>query len=153
MTDRVCIRPLTAADQDGWRHLWDGYNAFYGREGETALPEAVTQTTWRRFLDPLEPVFALLAEDQGRVVGLAHYLFHRSTARVEPVCYLNDLFTLPELRGRGIGRALIAAVCAQAQAAGARRVYWQTQKSNAAARRLYDVVAGFKGFIVYEHEA
>ena len=153
MTDRACIRPLTAADQDGWRPLWDGYNAFYGREGETALPEAVTQTTWRRFLDPMEPVFALLAEDQGRVVGLAHYLFHRSTTRVELVCYLNDLFTLPELRGRGIGRALIAAVCAQAQAAGARRVYWQTQKSNAAARRLYDVVAGFKGFIVYEHEA
>ena len=86
------------------------------------------------------------------MVGLAHYLFHRSTTRIEPVCYLQDLFTDPALRGRGVGRALIETVYRQAQVAGARRVYWQTQVTNQAGRALYDRVAKHLGFIVYQHE-
>jgi len=85
------IRPVTQADHHQWLPLWQGYNAFYGRAGETALPEGITQATWERFLNPLEPVFALVAESEGELVGLAHYLFHRSTTRLEPVCYLQDL--------------------------------------------------------------
>jgi GNAT superfamily N-acetyltransferase len=108
--DRFDIRPIRRTDYDGWRPLWDGYNSFYGRSGATSLPEEITQTTWERFFDPAEPVHALVAEEEGRVVGLVHYLYHRSTTRLRDVCYLQDLFTAPSLRGLGIGRRLILAV-------------------------------------------
>ncbi|CAN7576188.1 GNAT family N-acetyltransferase [Variovorax sp. LjRoot130] len=146
------VRPVTQNDHAAWRPLWDGYNAFYGRHGATALAEHVTQTTWQRFLDPEEPMFALVAEDEGQLVGLAHCVIHRSMTRVEPVCYLSDLFTLESRRGRGIGRLLIEAVYVQAKSAGASRVYWQTHESNAAGRLLYDKVAKHLGFIVYARE-
>jgi GNAT superfamily N-acetyltransferase len=149
MQPSILVRPVRQADYAAWKPLWDGYNAFYGRKDDTALPDEITQTTWRRFLDPEEPVFALVAELEGQIVGLTHYLFHRSTTQLQPVCYLQDLFTLPAERGRGIGRSLIEAVYDQAQAAGSKRVYWQTQESNAAGRMLYDKVARHLGFIVY----
>jgi GNAT superfamily N-acetyltransferase len=150
--DTPSVRAIAISDYATWRPLWDGYNAFYGRAGETALPDAITACTWQRFFDPAEPVFALVAELGGEVVGLAHYLFHRSTTRIEPVCYLQDLFTRGDLRGRGVGRRLIEAVYERAREAGARRVYWQTQVGNAAGRALYDKVARHLGFIVYTHE-
>ena len=152
--DRFRIRPIHHADHDGWRPLWDGYNAFYGRSGATALPESITRMTWHRFFDPAEPVHALVAEDteQHKVVGLAHYLYHRSTTRLNDVCYLQDLFTDAELRGRGIGRSLIHAVYEAARGVGCSRVYWQTQVTNRPGRALYDQVAGHHGFIVYTHE-
>ena len=153
IAEPIVIRAPTQNDYAAWRPLWDGYNAFYGRHGATALPEHITEVTWQRFFDPAEPVFALVAEDQGQLVGLSHYLFHRSMTRIEPVCYLSDLFTQPALRGQGIGRLLIEAVCARAREAGASRVYWQTHESNAAGRQLYDKVAGHHGFIVYSRDA
>ncbi|MGH8673388.1 MAG: GNAT family N-acetyltransferase, partial [Burkholderiales bacterium] len=104
-------------------------------------------------LEPSEPVFALVAEAQGQIVGLAHYLFHRSTTRIEPTCYLSDLFTVQSQRGQGIGRMLIEGVYAQAKAAGVTRVYWQTHESNAAGRLLYEKVAKHHGFIVYSRDA
>lgn len=149
MSDTISIRPVTAADHAAWKPLWDGYNAFYGRSGPTALPEEVTRTTWARFLDPAEPVHALVAERGGALLGLAHYLFHRSTIQVEPSCYLQDLFTAPAARGLGVGRALIERVYELAGLAHAPRVYWQTHESNAAAMRLYDRVAEKSGFVVY----
>jgi GNAT superfamily N-acetyltransferase len=152
MTQPLHVRPVMQDDHAAWRPLWDGYNAFYGRQGATALAEQVTQTTWQRFLDPGEPMFALVAEDEGQLVGLAHCVFHRSMTRVEPVCYLSDLFTLESRRGRGIGRLLIEAVYEEAKSAGASRVYWQTHESNAAGRLLYDKVAQHLGFIVYTKE-
>jgi GNAT superfamily N-acetyltransferase len=152
MTSLV-VRPPTQEDYAAWRPLWDGYNEFYGRHGDTALPEYITQLTWQRFFDPAEPVFALVAEQQGQLAGLAHYLFHRSMTKVEPVCYLSDLFTLHALRGQGVGRALIEAVCLRAKAAGAVRVYWQTHESNSAGRLLYDKLAKHHGFIVYSRDA
>jgi GNAT superfamily N-acetyltransferase len=152
MPAQLTIRPLEPADYDGWRLLWDGYNAFYHRSGPTALPAEITLATWNRFLDPAEPVHALVAEDAGRIVGLAHLVFHRSTTRLRDVCYLQDLYTAPELRGLGIGRKLIDGVCDAARTAGSSRVYWQTQTGNAAGRALYDKVARHLGFIVYSHE-
>ena len=152
MPETVHVRPLEAADLSAWQPLWEGYNAFYGRHGETALAPEITRTTWQRFFDPHEPVFALVAEQQGRLLGLVHYLFHRSTTRIEPTCYLQDLFTAPAARGRGIGQALIEGVYAQAAAASVQRVYWQTHAGNATGRRLYDRVATHAGFIVYAHD-
>jgi GNAT superfamily N-acetyltransferase len=152
MSGQLIIRPLAPQDHAGWRPLWDGYNAFYGRSGPTALPESITQVTWERFFDPAEPVHALVAEASGRIVGLAHFIFHRSTTRLHDVCYLQDLFTAPDMRGLGVGRQLIEGVYDQARAAGSSRVYWQTHTSNAAGRALYDKVARHLGFIVYAHE-
>ncbi len=150
----IQVRTIRPGDRAAWQPLWDGYNAFYGREGATALPAEISDTTWGRFLDPTEPVHARVAEDeQGRLLGLVHYLFHRSTNRIEPVCYLQDLFTAPGARGHGVGRALIEAVYAAAQAAGTRRVYWHTQASNTTARALYDRLASHAGFLVYTHDA
>jgi GNAT superfamily N-acetyltransferase len=143
------VRPVAAADFAQWLPLWDGYNAFYGRSGSSALPAETTWTTWLRFLEAAEPVHALVAQAAEQLVGLAHYLFHRSTISIEPVCYLQDLYTAESARGAGTGRALIAAVAERARAAGVRRLYWQTHESNHAARRLYDSVADRSGFIVY----
>jgi GNAT superfamily N-acetyltransferase len=149
MRGELHIRPVAEADFEAWLPLWDGYNAFYGRSGETALPIEITRTTWARFFDPAEPVRAFVAEADGALVGLAHYLFHRSTITVEPTCYLQDLFTDARLRGRGVGRRLIEAVYAAAREAGVRRVYWQTHETNATAMKLYDQVAEKSGFLVY----
>ena len=149
MHQRALTRPVRQQDYPAWKPLWDGYNAFYGRKDETALPDEITQTTWQRFFDPAEPVFALVAERQGQVVGLTHYLFHRSTTRIELTCYLQDLFTLQSERGKGVGRSLIEAVYDQSRSAGIKRVYWQTHESNAAGRLLYDKLAQHAGFIVY----
>lgn len=145
----MIVRPVVASDLDAWRPLWDGYNEFYERSGEAAPPEEVTAVTWQRFLDPGEPMYALVAEADGQLIGLVHYLFHRSTTRIELVCYLRDLFTLPAERGKGVGRALIEAVSDRAHADGVDSVYWQTHETNAAGRRLYDSVATNEGFIVY----
>jgi GNAT superfamily N-acetyltransferase len=152
MTAAVHIRPIAPTDREAWQPLWAGYNAFYGRSGPTALAPAISEVLWSRFFDPSEPVFGLVAESNGELVGLTHYLYHRSTTRIELTCYLQDLFTTPQQRGRGIGRSLIEGVYAQAKAAGATRVYWQTQESNAAGRLLYDKVARHAGFIVYTAE-
>jgi GNAT superfamily N-acetyltransferase len=146
------VRAIRRADYAGWRPLWDGYNDFYGRSGATALPEEITRATWERFFKATEPVYALVATHERRVVGLAHYLYHRSTTRLREVCYLQDLFTRSDLRGRGIGRKLIQGVFDAARAAGLTRVYWQTHVSNHAGRLLYDKVAEHQGFIVYAHD-
>jgi GNAT superfamily N-acetyltransferase len=134
---------------DAWATLWDGYNAFYGRHGPTALPAHITRTTWQRFFDAYEPVHCLVAERHGQLVGLAHYLLHRSTIQIGPICYLQDLFTSVAARAQGVGRALIEAVYERARSADCGRVYWQTHETNLEAMRLYDQVAQRSGFLVY----
>ena len=146
------IRPITNADYAQWLPLWDGYNAFYGRQGDTALDSNITETTWVRFLTDHEPVHAFVAEQDDQLVGLVHFIFHRSTSRLNDVCYLQDLYVNKEHRGAGIGRQLIEAVYDTALKAGSTRVYWQTQDSNFAGRTLYEKVAKHLGFIVYSHE-
>ena len=133
----LIVRPLGAADREQWQRLWDGYNLFYDRPN---FPVAITEATWERFLDPKEPMFAAVAEIDHRLVGLVHYLYHRSTTMIENVCYLQDLFTAPVARGNGIGRGLIEYVYDAAAKAGVGRVYWQTHEANPA-RKLYDRVA------------
>ena len=149
MPEPVIVRPIRRSDLAAWTPLWDGYNAFYGRSGPTALPDEITRTTWERFFDEGEPVHALVAESGGALLGLVHYLFHRSTTAIGLNCYLQDLFTAEAARGRGVGKALIEAVYAQARQAGSPRVYWQTHHTNATAMRLYDQVAEHSGFVVY----
>jgi GNAT superfamily N-acetyltransferase len=149
MTCSLQIRPVQPSDFPQWKVLWDGYNAFYGREGATALPEAVTSTTWSRFFDPDEPVHALVADGDGDLLGIVHFLFHRSTISIAPTCYLQDLFTLESARGKGVGRALIERVYEIAREAGSARVYWLTHETNDTAMKLYNKVAERSGFVVY----
>lgn len=149
MTQSFEVREVRREDFVGWKQLWDGYNAFYGRSGETALAEEITQTTWARFFDANEPVHALVAEQAGKLLGLAHFLFHRTTIQLRLTCYLNDLFTLTEVRGQGVGRALILAVYEKAKTAGSTRVYWQTHETNTQAMKLYDALAEKSGFLIY----
>ena len=132
--------------------MWDGYNAFYGRTGPTALDENITRQTWDRFFVESDPVKALVAEVDQQLVGLVHLVYHPSTSRLRDVCYLQDLFTQPAARSKGVGRALIERVYEQAHTAGCSRVYWTTVDGNQTARRLYDQVATFNGMIVYVRE-
>jgi GNAT superfamily N-acetyltransferase len=149
LSEPVEVRAVQPSDFPDWKQLWDGYNAFYGRGGDTALAPDITLTTWARFFDAYEPMHALVAEVAGGIVGLAHFLYHRSTIQIAPTCYLSDLFTADTVRGRGVGRALISAVYEHAKVAGSSRVYWQTHETNSVAMRLYDQVAERSGFLVY----
>ena len=144
----ISVRPVTRNDRAQWEELWRGYNDFY----EQTLPEATTEMTWSRFFDAYENIHALVADRSGRLVGLVHYLFHRSTSLIGPTCYLQDLFTVPDARGQGVGRALIEAVYGRARDGGAERVYWITHETNATAMRLYDKVATRSGFVVYRKD-
>ena len=152
MPNSLMIRAVNESDYAQWLPLWEGYNAFYGRQGETALDLKITQTTWARFFNDHEPVNALVAEQNGKLVGLVHFIFHRSTSRIDDVCYLQDLYVDTDVRCSGIGRKLITAVYDAASKAGSTRVYWQTQVSNIPGRALYDKVAKHLGFIVYSQE-
>jgi GNAT superfamily N-acetyltransferase len=134
---------------DAWLELWDGYNAFYGRHGPTALPLEITRSTWQRFFDAYEPVHCLVADRDGKLLGLTHYIFHRSTIQIAPTCYLQDLYISVADRALGVGRALIEAVYDRAISAHCGRVYWHTHETNAQAMRLYEKVAERSGFIVY----
>src|SRR5438128_9087992 len=149
MAEKITIRPVLREDFPAWKVLWDGYNAFYGREGETALPLEITHMTWARFFDAYEPMHAMVAESSGKLLGLAHFLFHRNTIQINPSCYLQDLFTVEAERGQGVGRALIETVCERAETAGSERFYWHTRETNAVAMRLYDKVAEKTGAVVY----
>jgi GNAT superfamily N-acetyltransferase len=151
MSGELSVRFVVREDYQQWLPLWDGYNAFYGRSGATALAPEITRMTWARFFDAYEPMHGLVAESDGQLLGLTHYLFHRSTTAIEPVCYLQDLFTSNAARGRGIGRALINRVYEQARLAGSSRVYWQTHQTNLTAMQLYDKVAERSGFVVYRN--
>ena len=139
------IRRVHRNEREAWEPLWQGYLAFY----KSSVTEQVTQTAWDRFHDPDEPMFVLGAYLDGKLVGIVHYIFHRSTWTIGNYCYLQDLFTSEEARGKGAGRALIEAVYERAKEAGASRVYWNTHKDNATARVLYDKLADWPGFIQY----
>ena len=141
----VVVRPVGADERAAWESLWNDYLAFYRA---TLAPDA-SDVAWRRFHDPEEPMFLLGAYVDGKLLGIVHYLFHRSSWTVANYCYLQDLFVAEEARGLGLGRALIEAVYAKAHDAGASRVYWLTHQDNTTARRLYDQVADNLGHIQY----
>lgn len=141
----IQIRPLTPDDRTAWEPLWQGYLTFY----KATVPAEVTETTWQRLNDPNEPMHGLVALLDGRIVGMVHYLYHRSTWTIGNYCYLQDLFTAEEARGRGAGRALIEAVYQRAGSDGASRVYWLTHETNTDAQALYEKVASRSGFIQY----
>lgn len=145
MPERLTVGPLAPEDRAAWESLARGYKTFY----ETQLAAEQYEAAWQR-MRRREDVLGLGARLDGRLVGIAHYLFHASVWD-KRVCYLQDLFVAPEARGRGVARALIEAVAADARKRGAARYYWQTREQNATARALYDKVARFKGFIRYDY--
>jgi GNAT superfamily N-acetyltransferase len=145
----MIVRSVRPEDKSQWLPLWQGYLTFYEVEN---LPEHVTEVLWARFFDAAEPVHALVAEENGKLLGLVHYIFHRNTWMVEDVCYLEDLFTAEASRGKGVGRALIEAVYDRARAAGSPRVYWMTHETNTTAQALYGKLSERPGFIQYRKQ-
>ncbi len=141
----LTIRPLAASDRAAWDPLWQGYLMFY----KASLASDISDVTFARLTGDTEPMGGFVAERDGALIGLVHWVTHRTTWNSRDICYLQDLFTAPEARGTGAGRALIEAVRQMAQAKGCFRVYWQTHESNAQAQVLYDKVADKSGFIVY----
>lgn len=141
----LTIRPLVATDRAAWEPLWQGYLTFY----KAALSAEITQATFSRLTGGAEPMGGFVAERDGAMLGIVHWVVHRSTWNVKDICYLQDLFTVEAARGTGTGRALIEAVRQMARAKGCFRVYWQTHETNLQAQALYDKVAEKSGFIVY----
>ncbi len=146
---KTTIRPLRRDDDPEWRRMWRAYLAFY----ETELPDEIYDAYFERLLGNDRQDFnGLIAEVDGRAVGLVHYLFHRHGWKVENTCYLQDLYADPDVRGQGVGRALIEAVYAAADSKGAPSVYWLTQDFNAEARKLYDRIGVLTPFIKYSRQ-
>jgi GNAT superfamily N-acetyltransferase len=143
MEPMINVIGLRPDDRPAWEELFCGYNAFYGRTWPTERYEQA----WREFQRG-DRVYALGARLDDRLVGIAHFLVHASTTSPD-VCYLQDLFTAVDVRGKGVGRALIAATEAWAREHGCDRLYWHTKADNHAARLLYDKVAENRGFIQY----
>lgn len=147
VSDALVVRPLSLSDRPTWDSLWAAYLAFY----KTRLSQDIYDTYFDRLLgDDPQDYNCLVAELNGKLVGLTHFLFHRHGWKVENVCYLQDLYADPQVRGRGIGRALIEGVYAAADAAGAPSVYWLTQDFNTHARKLYDRIGKLSPFIKYD---
>jgi GNAT superfamily N-acetyltransferase len=141
----VIVSPFQPADYQAWLPLWRAYQSFYRAE----IPQETTEVTWRRMMDPAEPMWGALARAGGRAVGVVHWIFHRSCWTIGDYCYLQDLFVDPAVRRCGAGRALIEYVYAEARRVSSPRVYWLTHESNAEARALYDRIAKRSGFIQY----
>ncbi|MFK4759804.1 GNAT family N-acetyltransferase [Microbacterium sp. ZW T5_45] len=142
------IHPITAADLDDWTELWNGYLTFY----EASVPDAVTGETFRRLVADAELHGAIARDDDGRAIGIVHWLTHAATWTTSHYTYLEDLFVAPDTRGGGVGRSLIAHVTDWAREHGSTKVYWLTQESNETARHLYDRVATHSGFTHYQIE-
>jgi GNAT superfamily N-acetyltransferase len=141
----ITVRAATSADEPRWRELWAGYNAFY----ETEIPEAITQSTWRRILNPAVPVLGRVAELDGRVVGFSNSVLHESTWAAAPICYLEDLFVDQTARGAGVGGMLLQDLVVLARQNGWSKLYWHTRAGNATARRLYDIFTRADDFVRY----
>ena len=142
---RIDIRPLRLDERADWEPLWRGYLDFY----KTSVPQQTYDTTWARLHDAHEPMWLLGAYVDGKLLGIVHYIYHRSCWTVGNYCYLQDLFVAQDARTLGLGRALIEAVYREAKAAGASRVHWLTHETNGTARALYDTLADRPGFIQY----
>lgn len=142
----ITIRDADTGDEAAWRELWAGYCTFY----KTEMPPEVTDETWRRILDPGNETFgAIVAEQDGRVVGFANYVLQWYTWSTAQQCYLNDLFVDPDVRGGGVGERLIGFLQRRGAERGWTRVHWLTHETNARARRLYDRFSPPSGFIQY----
>lgn len=139
------IRALCGNDKALWLPLWNGYLAFY----QATISSEITEQSWSRLCDPAEPLQGLAVFSEGQMIGIAHYIFHRSSWADTNYCYLEDLFVVPEARGKGAGRALIEAVRDKARTENACRLYWTTHKGNKSARALYDKLAVESGFVQY----
>lgn len=142
---QVMVRRIEPRDEARWRELWAGYCAFY----EVDIPDEVTRRTWARILDDDSPIHAIVAEREGRVVGIANYVLHESTWTSRPVCYLQDLFVDPRERGAGAGAKLIDWLLAEMAVRQWSRVYWATRENNYRARSLYDRYTPHSGFLRY----
>jgi len=140
------VRDIREADAQDWRRLWARYNDFY----QASVPAEVTEHTLRRLLDPASNLIGRIAEIDKRVAGFSVSVLHDSSWTISPICYLEDLFVDPSLRGAGVGRALIQDLIDLGRARGWSRLYWVTRANNERERRLYDSFVEADDFVRYQ---
>jgi len=126
----IKIRPLQHNDFPQWLPLWDANNLGH-------RDEAVTTETWSRICDPAQSVCGLGAFDGSSLVGLTHYILHPTTGSLQPACYLQDVFTAPEHRRKGIARKLVGEVARIGRKEKWARLYWFAENDNESAQALY----------------
>ena len=139
------IRELKETDKDRWLELWAGYLEFY----KSNLSPEQTEFTWKRLINNEHKMYGFVAENENGVIGFTHCLFRPSTWTETDYCYLEDLFVDPNIRGKGVGRALMNRVIELAKAKNSKRVYWTTQEFNKTARVLYDSITSVSEFVQY----
>ena len=139
----VDIRRFGPDDRGRWEELFRAYISFY----ERTLEHTAYDRAWREITSGTR-LHGRGAWLDGELVGITHFLVHPSSSEPD-LCYLEDLFTDQAVRGRGVATALIGAVRDWAREKGCGSVYWQTHEGNAGARRLYDEVATYEGYVVY----
>jgi GNAT superfamily N-acetyltransferase len=139
------IRAIEEEDKDQWLKLWAGYLEFYK---STISPEQ-TELTWKRLINNELKMFGFVAENEDGVIGFTHCLFRPSTWTETDYCYLEDLFVDPNIRGKGVGRALMEKVFDLAKEKKSKRIYWTTQEFNKTARVLYDSITPVSEFVQY----
>ena len=144
----IKITPLSKTDYELWLILWQNYLTFY----ETSLPSSTTETTWRNLLNESVAIYGFGAWREGVLVGSIHVVLHPNTWNTNACCYLEDLYVADNVRGQGVGRALIEHVYSFAKDKDCNRVYWTTQESNVAARKLYDVIATQTDMVQYRKD-
>ena len=138
----LVIRPLEHNDFPAWLPLWDANNL--GQRDE-----AVTSETWSRLIDPASKVCGLVAEDQGKIVGLLHYVLHPTTGAIADVCYMQDVFVAEEQRGKGVAKKMVQALAAEGRKKKWARMYWLAESNNEAAHGLYKNLGVKLNFTLY----
>ena len=141
----LTIRAIEEKDKDQWLKLWAGYLEFY----KSTISSEQTELTWKRLINNEQKMFGFVAESEEGVIGFTHCLFRPSTWTESDYCYLEDLFVDPNIRGKGIGRALMNKVFELAKEKNSKRVYWTTQEFNKTARVLYDSIIPVSEFVQY----
>jgi GNAT superfamily N-acetyltransferase len=141
----MIIRWAEAGDEAAWRQLWSGFLDYY----DMSLAPEITDFTWKRLMSAQSPLKVRLACEGDVALGFAIHQHHPSTWVMGDDCYLEDLFVAPMARSKGVGRALLQDLADYARSQGWKRLYWNTDATNAAARKLYDSFTADDGHVRY----
>ena len=131
----IALRPATRADVPVVARLIRALAEYEHLAHECAADEASLEL---HLFGPRPFAEVILAEVDGEPAGFAFFFHNYSTFLARPGLYLEDLFVVPERRGLGLGRRLLAALAALAVERGCGRLEWSVLKWNAPAIGFYE---------------